>query len=99
MTTIHKIQFPLASDQTEVWNIYRQLKIQRKNKSMVEILKEISENYSDFKSSLKSEDPSYKSLLKIKKTPQKLIELLNLTKDEPLRAYLREEIKKLVDLY
>jgi len=96
MITIHKIQFPLASDQNQVWRVYRPLKLERPKIPMVEILKEIQENFEVYSKKYVSTDPAFKILSKTKKTPEKLIRLLNGTKDEALKVWLRNEIKKLL---
>lgn len=98
MIIIHKIQFPLAKEQNDVWKIYRSLKLERPKIPMIEILKEIQENFEVYSKKYVSTDPAYKILSKTKKTPEKLIRLLNSTKDEDLKAWLRSEIKKLLDL-
>jgi len=97
MVTIHKIKFPLANNQNEIWVIYRMLKLERKGKNIIEILKEIQENYLEYKEKYNSKDDAFRVLSKIKKTPEKLIKLLNQSEDEKLKDWLREEIKRLVD--
>lgn len=96
MVTIHKIQFPLANNQNDVWNIYRNLKLKRPNKKMIEILKEIQENFERLSEKEYSNDPMLKVLSKTKKTPEKLIRLLNQTTDKELKDWLRNEIKNLL---
>ena len=96
MIIIHKIQFPLAKDQNDIWKIYRVLKLKRKKVPMVEILKEISLNYESLSEQEYSNDPSFKILSKTKKTTEKLIRLLNQTEDLELKSWLRNEIKNLI---
>jgi hypothetical protein len=99
MITLHKIQFIHAKNQEEVWNIYRNLKLKRKGKTIKEILEEIAKNWNELANIEVSEEKAKDllSLQKIKKTPSKLVSLLNQTKDPELRNWLREEIKRMVE--
>jgi hypothetical protein len=99
MITIHQIRFENANNQEEVWKIYRVLKLQRKGKKIKEILEEIALNWNELSKVEVSEEKAKGliSLQKIKKTPSKLISLLNQTKDPELRTWLREEIKRMVE--
>ena len=99
MITLYKIQFIHAKNQEEVWNIYRNLKLKRKGKTIKEILEEIAKNWNELANIEVSEEKAKDllSLQKIKKTPSKLVSLLNQTKDPELRNWLREEIKRMVE--
>jgi hypothetical protein len=99
MVTIHKIQFTSAKNQEEVWIVYRNLKLQRKGKTMVEILQEISRNWNELSNLEISEEKAkeLKVLGKIKKTPHKLVSLLKSTTDPELKTWLRQKIKDLIE--
>ena len=98
MITIHQIRFEKAINQEQVWKIYRNLKLKRKCKKIKEILEEIALNWNEFSNLEVSEEKANGLVIlgKIKKTPSKLVSLLNQTKDPELRTWLREEIKTMV---
>ena len=98
MITIHQIRFEKAINQEQVWKIYRNLKLKRKGKKIKEILEEIALNWNEFSNLEVSEEKANGLVIlgKIKKTPSKLVSLLNQTKDPELRTWLREEIKTMV---
>lgn len=98
MITIHQIRFEKAINQEQVWKIYRNLKLKRKGKKIKEILEEIALNWNKFSNLEVSEEKANGLVIlgKIKKTPSKLVSLLNQTKDPELRTWLREEIKTMV---
>ncbi len=75
------------------------MKLKRKGKTIKEILEEIAKNWNELANIEVSEEKAKDllSLQKIKKTPSKLVSLLNQTKDPELRNWLREEIKRMVE--
>lgn len=103
MIKIHKIEFENFENQNEVWEIYRELKKERKGFTMLEILKEIAGSQNFYKKNkIKKNENQVFSKIKYSKlidmeNLKSLIELAENTIDPDIKIRLKAKINEILN--